>query len=187
MLIVNDILDLEKIVAGKMEFRRDTVDLAELLLEARMSNQSYAEQYGVTVRVDGADKPALAPPAATRIMQVLANLLSNACKFSRPNSEIVLALVPDAHNFKVSVTDSGIGIPEADIARMFERFQQASNSDRNKRGGSGLGLSIVKVIVEKHGGTVSLTSKEGVGTTVTFTLPSAVDLAWPQGLHVVAG
>ncbi len=187
VLIVNDILDLEKIVAGKMEFRRDTVDLAEVLLEARMANQSYAEQYGVTVRVEGVDEPALAKLDTTRILQVLANLLSNACKFSKPNSEIVLALVPDGHNFKVSVTDSGIGIPDADISRMFERFQQASNADRNKRGGSGLGLSIVKVIVEKHGGTVSLTSKEGVGTTVTFTLPSAVDLNWPQSLHVVAG
>ena len=187
VLIVNDILDLEKIVAGKMEFSRKTGDLNEVLLEAREANQAYAEQYGVTVRLQGTATPALAEFDAARILQVLANLLSNACKFSKPGAEVVVAIAIQDDLIKVSVTDSGIGIPAADLSQMFERFQQASNADRANRGGSGLGLSIVKAIIEKHDGAVSLTSTEGVGTTVTFSLPLAVDTAWPQRLQVAAG
>ncbi|MEI2688081.1 MAG: ATP-binding protein [Cypionkella sp.] len=118
---------------------------------------------------------------------MLANLLSNACKFSKPGAEVVAAIAIQDDLIKVSVTDSGIGIPAADLSQMFERFQQASNADRANRGGSGLGLSIVKAIIEKHDGAVSLTSTEGVGTTVTFSLPLAVDTAWPQRLQVAAG
>lgn len=186
VLIVNDILDLEKIVAGKMEFSPAVGDLREVLTEARTANQSYADQYGVTVRLEGLDRPALAEFDAARILQVMTNLLSNACKFSRAGSEVVASIAVEDHHFRVSVRDSGIGIPAKDLPRMFDRFQQASNSDQRNRNSSGLGLSIVKAIVEKHGGTASLSSVERVGTTVTFTLPRAVDIARPQKLHIVA-
>ncbi|SEO31538.1 PAS/PAC sensor signal transduction histidine kinase [Pseudorhodobacter antarcticus] len=187
VLIVNDILDLEKIVAGKMEFSRKICNLSDVLVEARMANQGYAEQYGVTVRLEGTDAPALAELDAERILQVLANLLSNACKFSKLGGEVVVAVAVLPDSIKVSISDSGIGIPAADLSQMFERFQQASNADRPNRGGSGLGLSIVKAIIEKHDGSVSLTSTEGICTTVTFSLPRAVDSTWPQSLQIVAG
>ncbi|MCR8726086.1 PAS domain-containing sensor histidine kinase [Frigidibacter sp. ROC022] len=187
VLIVNDILDLEKIVAGKMEFRREVGDLCEVLIEAKAANQAYADQYGVTVRLEGTDSPALADFDAARILQVITNLLSNACKFSDKGSEVVGAIAVEDEVVKVSIIDNGIGIPEEDLPRMFDRFQQASNADRHHRDSSGLGLSIVKAIVEKHGGTTELSSTLGVGTTVSFSLPRAVNASWPKKLHVVAG
>ena len=187
VLIVNDILDLEKIAAGKMEFLYKLGDLSEVLTEAQIANQAYAEKFGVSVRLEGTETPALAEFDASRIFQVLTNLLSNACKFSKHGSEVTARICADVDHYKISVVDNGIGIPATDIAQMFERFQQASNADRRKRGGSGLGLSIVKAIVEKHGGTISLSSVEGIGTTVTFTMARAVDTSLAGSLSTRTG
>lgn len=173
VLIVNDILDLEKIAAGKMDFSMVVGDLRETITESVQSVQAYADQFGVTIEVEQPDEPVMARFDGGRILQVLTNLISNACKFSMPGSSIKVQVTTDGAQHLVAVRDQGMGIPATAIETIFDRFSQAGGKDRRAKGGTGLGLSIVKAIVEKHGGQVSLESTEGVGTTVTFNLRGA--------------
>ncbi|EAR50324.1 two-component hybrid sensor and regulator [Oceanicola granulosus HTCC2516] len=181
VLIVNDILDLEKIAAGRMEFTLERHDLMVILREARAANNAYAERFQVKISVRPPAAPAWANVDADRILQVLTNLLSNAAKFSRPGSEILATVSTEGGRHTVSVTDRGVGIPQEALATIFERFQQVDNPGHNAPRGSGLGLSIVKAIVESHGGSVSVDSTPGEGTTVSFTLDDAdADAAAPD-------
>lgn len=109
-----------------------------------------------------------------RLMQVMANLLSNAAKFSSSGSNVEVTLTSTDTNAMISVQDHGIGISEKDQSRVFERFVQLESNDARRFGGSGLGLGIAKVIVEKHRGTIGFSSEEGKGTTFHFELPLLV-------------
>jgi len=175
LLLINDILDIQKIESGQMVFKFQPLDLMPFLDQALEEHAAYAEQHGVHFvmkkRLDGvrvyADKD--------RLMQVMANLLSNAAKFS-PKKEVVEVSV--AHlgesQLRISIADYGPGIPESFQSKLFERFTQSDSSDTRQKGGTGLGLSISKAIVEKHGGAIGFTTREGAGTTFYIDLPLQV-------------
>ncbi|WP_163999094.1 GAF domain-containing sensor histidine kinase [Pyxidicoccus caerfyrddinensis] len=170
--LINDILDLDKVEAGKLDLYLEAADLAPLLHHAAEAHQGYACEYGVRVEVVLDDAPrARARVDADRLAQVLANLLSNAIKFSPRGQAVTLRLVRDAGRLRVSVEDRGPGVPEDFRARIFQKFAQADGSDTRRRGGTGLGLSIARALTERMGGALDFTSAPGGGTTFWFDLP----------------
>lgn len=170
VLIVNDMLELDKIAAGKMIFEMRDYDAGQLFSEALIANDSYLAQYGVKVVPKGFDAGLKVHCDPDRMLQVLNNLLSNAAKFSRSGDEVHAVLEATDKGVVMSVQDFGVGIPKSAQSTIFERFTQAKNG-RTEQRGTGLGLSIVKAIVDHHNGQVVLESDEGQGTTVQVILP----------------
>ncbi len=170
-LLINDILDVEKLNAETSSISTNTVNLSHLVKEAVMAHEGYAEKFGVSFRTTGVDIPVLVNGEDNRLMQVMANLMSNAAKFSPKGGEIEVSLVLSGSNARVSVSDHGCGIPEAAKKTIFDRFTQVDSSDRKGKGGTGLGLNIAKAIVERHHGTIGCTSEVGAGSTFFFELP----------------
>lgn len=169
--LINDLLDMEKIAAGKMTFDMREHSLGRLLDEALASNQAFAAHFGVNctlqnpaqvnVWVDG-----------LRLQQVLTNFLSNAIKYTPEGGEVTLhCTLPDAHHVRINVTDQGTGIPASFQKRVFEKFAQADASDSRQKGGTGLGLAITKEFVERMGGRVGFDTQEDRGTTFWCELP----------------
>lgn len=174
ILIINDILDLEKIAAGQMKFVLEPTDLAALIREGIDANEPYAGRFGVTFKGKGLDEPVIVSCDMDRIFQVLTNLMTNAAKFSKAGSYVTVSLEKINQVVRISVKDTGAGIPPEAQARIFDRFAQVDSSDQRAKGGTGLGLSIVKAIVERHGGQIGLESEEGVGSIFHFDLPLTV-------------
>jgi len=168
--LINDILDFEKIEAGKMKYCMAPMDVSALIREAVEANAGYAETFGVHFTAIGTDHEVRINGDRDRLMQVMSNLMSNAAKFSDKGAAIEISLTRLGDRLRVAVKDSGRGIPEAAQATIFEKFTQADSSDRRRTGGTGLGLNIVKSMVEAHGGQIAFDSKEGVGTTFYFDL-----------------
>jgi PAS domain S-box-containing protein len=170
ILLINDMLDMEKIEAGKMEFQPGPVKLAPLLQQALKDNQIYAEQYQVSYELEGELAEVMANPGvmvnvdSNRLMQVLSNLLSNAAKFSPAGDKVILSLTSNGRHARIAVKDHGSGIPEQFHGQIFQKFTQADSSDTRKKGGTGLGLSIAKAIVEKMGGSIGFESEPNVLT-----------------------
>jgi PAS domain S-box-containing protein len=171
-LLVNDILDMEKIEAGRMDFHIEAVNIVSLVEEAIVANKGYGDEYGVTF-IRGTMEEALADGDKDRLMQVLSNLMSNAAKFSPGGKQVELSVTSLGKAVRVSVKDTGPGIPEEFRGRIFGKFSQADSSDTRQKGGTGLGLSITKAIVEQHGGAIGFETEVGVGSTFFFTLPVA--------------
>lgn len=171
--LVNDILDMEKMESGHLDFDFRRVDLVPLVLQSLEANHAYAASYRVDYRLMPIS--ALVPPVrgdADRLMQVLSNLLSNAAKFAPAGSSVDVSIEPRSNCTRISVRDYGPGIKPEFRGRIFQRFAQADSSDRRNRGGSGLGLSIAKAIVERHGGKIGLRTPKGGGACFWFELPS---------------
>jgi PAS domain S-box-containing protein len=169
--LINDILDLERIEAGKMVFEFGAVALPALLERALDDNLEFARKFGVRLELAEIPPEAMLWADPHRLMQVLTNLISNAVKFSPADGVVtVSATVADAM-VRIAVEDRGRGIPEAFRDRIFQKFAQADTADNRQKGGTGLGLSIVKSIVERHGGSVSFQSDYGQGSVFTVELP----------------
>lgn len=171
VLLINDLLDMEKLEAGKMRLRMEPTDISALLEEAVVANKGYGEEYGVTFTYFGTDAPVFVNADKDRMIKVIANLLSNAAKFSPRGGVIEVSLTLRNGDIRIAVKDYGSGIPKEAQETIFEKFTQADSSDQRQRGGSGLGLSIVKMIVEEHDGHVGFTSTVGEGTTFYVDLP----------------
>lgn len=170
--IVNDILDLQKIEANQLEYQFRLVDLSQLLHNAVQELESYAKAHQVSFQlaVTAQDSTLMADP--DRLMQVLANLMSNAAKFSPADSAISLHLEqPQSDQLRLTVTDQGQGIPDSFKTRIFQPFSQSDAADNRARGGTGLGLTISKAIIEKHGGQIRYLSKPGAGSSFIVELP----------------
>ncbi|MDX2485542.1 MAG: PhnD/SsuA/transferrin family substrate-binding protein [Pseudodonghicola sp.] len=173
VVLINDILDLEKIEAGKMNFSMEPLNMAALVDAAIEANRFYAEKFGVALRceVDKEDGDLFTLGDSNRLMQVMDNLMSNAAKFSTQGAEIIVGLRPHRGALRLTVRDFGSGIPKAAQATIFEKFTQADSTDTRSKGGTGLGLSIAKLIVEEHQGAIFFVSKEGEGTEFIVDLP----------------
>lgn len=172
VLLVNDLLDMEKIESGRLEFRRERQPALRLMEQAVEANRAYGAQFGVSFRLlPGEAAEAAVYADAARIQQVLANLLSNAAKFSPQGGTVEASVVAEQGDVTFRVRDHGRGIPPEFRGRIFQRFAQADSSDMRQKGGTGLGLSISRAIVEHHGGTMGFEDAEGGGTTFWFTLP----------------
>lgn len=168
--LINDMLDIEKIEAGKIEFKYEICSLNKLIEDAIVNNQMYADKFGIKLNFSPGQDIKINVDA-DRLMQVLTNLISNAVKFSKPNGEVLVAVKKQERYVRVSVIDKGIGIPEESHYKIFQKFSQVDSSSVREQEGSGLGLSISKAIIEKLGGTLHFTSSVGEGTEFYFELP----------------
>ncbi len=176
VVIINDILDIEKIGSGRFEFEMVDFNIAEKLNITIQSFQYKAEEKGIELLLhyDFSDNK-LVKGDPYRLSQILNNLISNALKFTKNGKITVRGRIEKEINdeiiFKVSVTDTGIGISQDKLSVIFDPFVQASSDTTRKYGGTGLGLSICKNLVEMQGGKLSVESTEGVGATFTFSIP----------------
>ena len=178
--LINDILDLEKIQSGQMQFQIERLDIPAFLGKAIDLNAAYADKHGVHFRLLQPVPPVRVEADASRLLQVITNLMSNAAKFSPVGEAIDITAEVREAMLRVSVRDRGPGIPPEFRNRIFGRFAQADSSDSRQKGGTGLGLSICKVIIEKMGGRVGFDSTPGEGATFYFELPAAQAGASPQ-------
>ena len=169
--LVNDILDLERISSGKSELQLAMCSAEDLLQRASALQAAAAAKAGIHLILKPSNARAWAD--ADRILQTLTNLISNAIKFSPPDSEITLsARALDDNEALLEVSDSGRGIPADKLETIFERFQQVDASDSRAMGGTGLGLAICRSIITQHGGRIWATSTPGHGSTFHLTLPT---------------
>ncbi len=169
--LVGDLLDVVALEAGKLRLTRNPHDVIPLLNEASESFQALYQAKGIALVVDGAAGPAVVLLDHDRILQVLANLLSNALKFTESGGRVVASVAVVGAEVRFSVTDTGIGIPADQTEAIFERFGQV----RRDRRGHGLGLYISKCIVEGHHGKIWAEPLESGGTALTFTLPMSTE------------
>ncbi len=169
--IVNDLLDMDKIQLGRMDFRFAELDLHELAERSLASNQPFADECGVVFEFAGCPEGALVNGDSDRLEQALANLLSNAAKFSSHGKAVKVGVFADDERVRVSVSNQGPGIPDEFHDKIFERFSQADSSDARQKGGTGLGLAITKSIIEEHGGRIWFESSAGGETTFFFEIP----------------
>ncbi len=170
--MINDLPDMQKMEAGKMDFNFDLYPLTSLLASSVTSNQGLGIQYDVTIRIDGDIPEVRIKVNEGRFQQAMSNLLSNACKFSRPGSLVyVRATQVQADRIRIEIHDSGPGIPAEFQDSIFQRFAQTDSSDTRKIGGSGLGLSITRDIVLLMHGNIDYTSTQDQGTTFFVSFP----------------
>jgi len=169
--LINDMLDIEKMELGTMLLKRVPVDLVTLIQRAIDDNQSYADQFAVTLHFEPPQQELIANVDPDRMLQVLANLLSNAAKFSSPNGSVRVTLARLQQTLRIAVIDQGQGIPASLHSRIFEKFVQADASDTRHKQGSGLGLNISRAIIQQLGGQIGFVSEEGRGTTFFVDLP----------------
>lgn len=171
--LINDILDISKIESGEMTFNFETAELTPLIEQAIIDNSAYAEQYGIKFKITDKIDKLKVKVDKERFLQVMANLLSNAAKFSSSGGVVEVACIQYEDGCRISVSDHGLGIPESFKDKVFDKFTQNDSSDTRQKGGTGLGLNITKFIVEKHGGNISYISKENSGTTFYVDLNKA--------------
>lgn len=171
ILLINDILDIEKIESGKMSFALRPVELMPLIEQAIATNQAYAEQFNVNLKLTATLPDVEVNVDSQRLIQVLTNLLSNAAKFSPSGETVEVSVSQQNHKIRISVKDRGTGIPEAFRDRIFQKFAQADSSDARQKGGTGLGLSIAKAIIERLDGQIGFETVANVGTTFYCDLP----------------
>ena len=171
LLLINDILDIQKIESGQMVFRFKSLEVMPFLRQILQDMATYGDQYDVRFVLTRELPDAHVYADRDRLGQVLANLLSNAAKFSPAGQQVEVAVVRHDKHLRISVADHGAGIPPEFQSRLFERFTQADSSDTRSKGGTGLGLAITKAIVEKHGGQISFDTEVGKGTTFHVDLP----------------
>jgi signal transduction histidine kinase/DNA-binding response OmpR family regulator len=179
LALINQILDLSKIEAGKMDLTMERVDLPGLVNSVLESISPLAQEKGLRINTRfGPGLPAVEVDAG-RLKQILINLLSNAVKFTE-RGHIEIIAQPSGRMVRISVKDTGIGISAEAQRVIFEEFVQGDGSSTRRHGGTGLGLSIVRKLVEMHGGAITVLSEPGLGSTFTFTVP-----AWAAAQAVI--
>jgi signal transduction histidine kinase len=170
--LINGVLDISRIEAGKLEVRREPVDLNELIDGCLASATALAQGKPVRIERDVAESLPVVEGDATKLKQILLNLLSNAVKFTAAGRVVLrVRATPDSVHFMVA--DSGPGIREEDLQRIFEPFERVQNPQTAEVGGTGLGLAVSKKFVELHGGRIWAESQQHRGSTFHFTLPAS--------------
>ena len=171
--LINDILDLSKIEAGKLELHVEAYPVSYFTESVQRVMQAAVQQKNIKLKFDIAPEIDQLVVDQTRFKQILVNLVSNAVKFSNPNGNVLVSIRRFINEIEVSVKDEGIGIKPEDQSRLFQAFQQGKNS-HNVKEGTGLGLVITKRLVELHGGHIWVESEFGKGSTFTFRIPMVV-------------
>lgn len=174
--LINDILDIEKLEAGRLPFHFTPCEVRPLIEQALVDLKPYADEYTVSLAlIADEDHPvnATANIDPDRFAQVMANLLSNAIKHSPIGGVVSIELGCDGKDIEIGIQDQGQGVPESFRSRIFERFAQADSSDARKRGGTGLGLAITRSLVQQMHGRIGFDSREGAGARFWLQLPVA--------------
>ncbi|MEA2668729.1 MAG: hypothetical protein QOJ33_1663, partial [Chloroflexota bacterium] len=175
--LINDILDLAKIEAGKMELHAEEMPVAEALQEVTSILEPMARQQGLQLIMAGLADVGVIKADRSKFKQVLYNLLSNAVKFTPPPGQITVTVKDSPEQLTVSVHDTGIGMKEEDLPKLFREFEQIDGSYTRRYQGTGLGLALCRRFVEMHGGRIWAESHFGKGSTFTFTIPRDARLA----------
>ncbi|GAB4272554.1 two-component system histidine kinase PnpS [Thermincola ferriacetica] len=170
--LINDILSLSSIEAKNKEISRSPVNFNEIVEKVLPILVPMAEEKNITVETDIHPDLPVIMANEDLIKQVLINLVDNAIKYTPENGRVVLSATPSGGGLKVSVKDTGIGIPPESMSRLFERFYRVDKARSRELGGTGLGLAIVKHALEAHGGTIKVESQVGMGSKFTFYLPA---------------
>ncbi|MBI1417461.1 MAG: PAS domain S-box protein [Limimaricola sp.] len=179
--MVDEVLDLEKLTQGKMEVRMTPQPLAQIVNEAVMLNQSYADKYGVTLVVEDEVPPSVwvnVDPA--RAIQILTNFISNGVKFSGHGTCVTVRISTSDTHARVSVFDEGPGVPEDKQSLLFKKFAQLDTSDQRKHRGSGLGLAISRELADRMDGQVGLVSENGKGAEFWVEFPLVAESETPE-------
>ncbi len=173
LALINDILDLSKIEAGRMELEPSDFDVPTALQNAMTLVRERAQRHGIALSLD--IDPAVGELRADerKFKQILVNLLSNAVKFTPDGGRVALRAQPVDSGLEFSVSDTGIGIAPEDQEKVFEEFRQVGGDYKTKQEGTGLGLALARKFVQLHGGAISVQSELGKGATFTFTIPGA--------------
>src|SRR5207245_1045725 len=169
--LINDILDLAKIEAGKMELKPEEMPVAEALQEVTSILEPMARQQGLQLMTLGLNDVGIIKADRSKFKQVLYNLLSNAVKFTPPPGQITVTLKGSPDQLTVAVHDTGIGMKEEDLPKLFREFEQIDGSYTRRYQGTGLGLALCRRFVEMHGGRIWAESQFGKGSIFTFTIP----------------
>lgn len=168
--LASSFLDLARLESGRVQFRKSAFDIADLLYECRDVMTSKAEEEHIQIVIEEPEGSTLLEADRDKIKQVVLNLLSNAIKYNRPNGSIILKTEAIENNLRLSVQDTGVGIPDDALAHVFEKFYRVREHE-TRTTGTGLGLSICKQIIQGHGGTIEVKSKLGIGTNIIIDLP----------------
>ncbi|MCS7039817.1 MAG: HAMP domain-containing histidine kinase, partial [Caldilineales bacterium] len=171
--LVEDLRILSLADAGELRIERQPVSPRDLLERALAVHQAAATEAGLTMHLEADAALPTIHVDPERMMQVLNNLVTNAIRFTPAGGRITLAAAADTDRVYLRVSDTGVGIPAADLPYVFERFYRGDKARHTATGESGLGLAIARSLVEAHGGTIAVASEEGKGTTFTITLPMA--------------
>ncbi|MBI3629186.1 MAG: GAF domain-containing protein, partial [Candidatus Rokubacteria bacterium] len=169
--LVNDLLDVSRLEGGKLKIEPRPVDLGDLTRSVLEELVTLVREKGHRLSVEGADTAPQVVADPQLLRQVVLNLTSNAIKYTPPGGDVTIRMESGNGNVRWAITDSGIGIPKASQARLFEKFYRADNAQTFETEGTGLGLYLVRLILEKLSGRVSCESEEGQGATFLFTLP----------------
>ncbi|WP_343350762.1 ATP-binding protein [Pseudomonas sediminis] len=169
--LIDDLLDMDKLLAGKMNFIPQQLDIDSFLAECVTSHQGFARQHDVQLTYTGGPVAQITADPM-RLQQVLSNLLSNALKFSPAGSQVLLSAQELGGQIRILVVDQGPGVPAEFVDRLFEKFSQADASDRRQKGGTGLGLAISKELIERMGGCIGFYPRPGGGSVFWVELPA---------------
>jgi two-component system sensor histidine kinase BaeS len=169
--IIDDLRDLAAADAGNLRVHPEPAQLADLLAQVADAHRSAAETAGVRLRTEvHGDPEAVVDPV--RLRQMVGNLVANAVRHTPAGGAVTVSAGYDHNGLVIAVRDTGVGIAEADLPRIFDRFWRADTSRTRATGGSGLGLSIARKLAEAHGGDITVASRPGAGTVFTVRLPS---------------
>ncbi|PWK16197.1 two-component system histidine kinase PnpS [Tumebacillus permanentifrigoris] len=169
--LINELLELSKIESGHIQFRHGPVDLVKLVERTVVRYNHQGAQAGLSIRTELPEQPVELEADGDRVAQVLINLLGNAIAYTTPGGVVTVGVEEAGAEVVLRVNDTGIGIPEEDLPRLFERFYRVDKARARRSGGTGLGLAIVKHIVEGHHGRVVVTSEVGKGSCFRVYLP----------------
>jgi len=169
--LINDLLDMEKLVAGKMQFDLRLQQLTPLVEQSLDATRTYCTERRVSLTLNPGPQHIEVNVDSHRFLQIMSNLISNAIKYSPDGGEVEVSIEAREQRVRTSVADHGAGIPAEFRDRIFQKFSQADSSDTRRKGGTGLGLAITKELVERMGGTIGFESENGKGTRFYFDFP----------------
>jgi signal transduction histidine kinase len=173
--LINDLLDISRIEAGRIDLRCSTLDLGALVTTAATALRPQIDAHHQLLDLAVPDTLPNVWGDADRVLQILTNLLSNASKYTPDGGQLRIRAEPHEDMIAVSVSDTGVGMSPEELSRLFTRFYRVNNELTSEITGTGLGLAITRSLVEMHGGTITVSSTPGAGSVFTFTLPVTGD------------